>query len=125
MAHGFDYLKKFFENEGFKYDLKDNVFCTFKIQGVPYIAFNNDAPFLQIIISLSNSEGLSREKLLELCNKMNRDKFVTKFTVNDEGDRIWASYEFVPTEQTTAEDFMVIFKMLDVNTDEFLELMKE
>lgn len=117
---GYDYLINFFKEEGFRYEEKGNI-LSFKIQGVNYLAFKNEnSPFLQISIGC-NTEGQSRSKQLEICNSMNQDKFVLKFTVNSDSDRVICSYEFEPNASTTADDFMAAFMMLDKGTDEFFE----
>lgn len=46
---GFEYLKKFFQSENFRYEEEEGI-LSFKIQGVNYFAFTNDSPFLQIVI---------------------------------------------------------------------------
>lgn len=117
---GYDYLIKFFKEEGFRYEDNGSV-LSFKIQGVNYLAFKNDnTPFLQILIGC-NTDGQSRSKQLEICNSMNQDKFVLKFTVNSDSNRVICSYEFEPNASTTSEDFMAAFAILDKGTDEFFE----
>lgn len=117
---GYNYLIKFFENEGFRYEDKGHI-LVFKVQGVNYVAFKNEnTHFLQITIGC-NTEGQSRSKLLEICNSMNREKFVVKFTVASDSNRIMCSYEFEPNASTTSDDFMAAFQMLDKGSDELLE----
>ena len=51
------------------------------------------------------------------------DKFVVKFTVHD--DTIWCSYEFKPSDETTNDEFALIFTLLDKGSDElYVELNK-
>lgn len=120
---GYDYLKKFFKEENFHY-MEEDAFISFKIEGVNYHAFKQDTPYLQIII-ICNTEGQSRSKILEVCNSMNQDKYVVKFTVTQDSDRVWCSYEFQPTENTASDDFMVIFRLLDKSSDEFFERLQK
>lgn len=116
---GYESLIKFFREEGFRYEEKESV-LSFKIQGVSYFAFKNDSPFLQIVL-ICNTENQSRNKLLEICNTLNQEKFVVKFTVTEDSDRVWCSYEFEPNSATTSDDFMAAFQILDKATDELFE----
>lgn len=119
---GFEYLVKFLKEEGFRYDENDSR-LSFKVQGNPFYAYKNDSRFLQIVLFL-DIEGQNRSKMLELCNSLNQDLFVIKFTVNKDSNRVWCSYEFEPNASTTSDDFMAAFRLLDKYTDEFLEKLK-
>lgn len=55
---GFEYLKKFFQSENFRYEEEEGI-LSFKIQGVNYFAFTNDSPFLQIVIVCNISNKYS------------------------------------------------------------------
>lgn len=83
---GFEYLINFFKEEGFRYENKDTL-LSFKIQGNNYFAFKNDGPFLQIVM-ICNTEGQGRSKLLEVCNSLNQDKFILKFTVTEDSNLV-------------------------------------
>ena len=91
---GFEHLKKFFQSENFRYEEEEGI-LSFKIQGVNYFAFTNDSPFLQIVI-VCNISNKDKTKILEICNELNSDKFVTKFILR--GERVWCSYEFNPSD---------------------------
>ena len=117
----FEYLKKFFQSENFRYEEEEGI-LSFKIQGVNYFAFTNDSPFLQIVI-VCNISNKDKTKILEICNELNSDKFVTKFILR--GERVWCSYEFNPSEHTSSDEFMAIFSILDKTSDEFLEKMSK
>ena len=108
---GFEYLKKFFQSENFRYEEEEGIF-----------AFTNDSPFLQIVI-VCNISNKDKTKILEICNELNSDKFVTKFILR--GERVWCSYEFNPSEHTSSDEFMAIFSILDKTSDEFLEKMSK
>lgn len=119
---GFDYLSEFLKEEGYRFKEEDH-WISFKINGVNFVAFKNDNnPFVQIVCMCSiKPENQNRMKLLELCNKMNQDKFVVKFTLSDDMSSIWASYEFEPNTATVPNDYMAAFNILDKSTDEFFE----
>lgn len=119
---GYEYLVKFFKEEGFMYKEEEELFA-FKIQGRNYIAFKNDAAFLQMVM-VCNTEGNTRSKLLDVSNTLNQNKFVLKFTVTDDAKTVWCSYEFEPNASTTSEDFMIAFGMMDKGTDELFEKLK-
>lgn len=119
MEKGYTYLTKFLENENFRYE-DNETFLKFKVQMVNYIAFKNDSPFLQIVI-MCGTQNADRNKLLELCNGMNSDKFVCKFTLTDDSERILCSYEFLPSEHTSETEWMTLFSILDKNSDELLD----
>ena len=108
---GFEYLKKFFQSENFRYEEEEGI-----------LAFTNDSPFLQIVI-VCNISNKDKTKILEICNELNSDKFVTKFILR--GERVWCSYEFNPSEHTSSDEFMAIFSILDKTSDEFLEKMSK
>lgn len=114
---GFDYLKKFLQEEGFRFT-DDDSFISFKFEGNTFLAFKNDSPYLQVL-QLLNVANQSRSKLLEVCNKMNDEKFVIKFTVHD--DRVWCSFESKPTDRTTADEFSLMMTLLDRASDDFFE----
>lgn len=117
---GFNFLKSFLRDEGFRIEEEDNHF-SFKFQGSTYIAFKNDSPYLQIVM-ICNTKNYSRARLLEVCNEMNSDKFVVKFTVVN--DNVWCSYEFKPTEHTTSDDFETAILLLDKASDEMFEKLR-
>lgn len=120
---GFEHLIEFFREEGFRFEEHDT-WISFKIEGNGFIAFKNDSPFLQIVMMI-NVEGRSRTELLETCNTLNQDKFITKFTVNEDSDSVWCSYEFEPTPTTKADDYMLAFRFIDKGTDEFIEKLNK
>ena len=115
-----DYLKNFLRNEGFRFEESES-FLNFKVQGNTYYAFKSDSPYLQIVIICNY--GCTRSRALEICNQLNSDKYITKCVVND--DRVWCSWEFLPTEHTTTDYFMTIFQLLDHVSDEFLAKSNE
>ena len=117
---GFNFLLKFLKDEGFKVNEEDNHF-SFKYQGSLYIAFKNDSPFLQIV-EICNTKSFTRSKLLEVCNEMNEDKFVVKFIVV--GENVWCSYEFIPTEHTSSDEFELALGFLDKASDEMFEKLR-
>lgn len=114
----------FLQSEGYRFEEREtNV--RFKIQGVTYIGFrNSDNAFLQIVL-MCNTEGQDRIKLLEACNALNSKKFVVKFTVTEDSEGVWASYEFEPNDSTTPADFDSAFSMLDRGTDELFQMLRE
>ena len=117
---GFKYLLNFLKNEGFKVNEEDGHF-SFKYQGSVYIAFKNDSPYLQIVM-ICNTKSFMRNRLLDVCNEMNKDKFVIKFVVMDEN--VWCSYEFRPTEQTTSDEFETTLLLLDKASNEMFEKLR-
>ena len=114
---GFDYFKKFLQDEGFRFNNEES-FISFKFQGTSFVAFKNDSSFLQIVL-ICNAKGKSRSSLLEICNKMNDDRFVVKFVAQE--DSVWCSYEFEPSEHTTSDDFSMALTLLDKSSDELLK----
>ena len=121
---GYQYLEKFFIEDGYRYKDEGNYFA-FKVEGVNYIAFkNDDNPNLQITV-ICNAEGHERGKLLSVCNQMNQNKFVLKYCLNDNGDAVWVNYEFEPNELTTPDDFRKIFYVLDKGSDDFFDCLNK
>ena len=118
---GYEYLLRFLHEEGFRKNDEENFF-SFKFEGNTYLVYKNDSPYLQVLLLL-RANGYDRTKMLEACNKLNDDKFVVKFTVHD--DTIWCSYEFKPSNETTNDEFALIFTLLDKGSDElYAELNK-
>ena len=121
--YAYEYLKDFFRRENFTYDDNDN-FYSFRYQGTSFVAFKNDGPYLQIVV-ICNTKGFDRSKLLEVCNAMNESKFVTKCTVNSNGECVWVSYEFYPDEHTGSDFFLGVLRILDVTSDEMFKKLNE
>ena len=113
---GFDYLKNFLQEEGFHFQDEEG-YISFKFEMTTFIAFKNDSPYVQIVV-VCNAEGYDRTKVLDVCNRMNQEKFVLKFVV--QGETVWCSYEFMPSEHTTASDFGMFLSLLNRASDELL-----
>lgn len=118
--YGFEYLKKFLQEEGFRINKEENFF-TFKFQGKTYIVFENKGPYLQIV-TICDTSRYSLSNLLEICNKLNSEKFILKFIVNR--NDVWCSYEFMPTVKTTVGEFESILEFLGRSIDEVFEKLK-
>lgn len=116
---GYEYLEKFLHEEGFRIN-EESSFFSFKYQGKNYVAFKNESPYLQLVMMCDTSQH-PKSKLLEVCNKLNSDKFVVKFIVN--GDDVWCSYEFIPTQKTSGEDFDTILMLLDNSLAELFKAL--
>lgn len=99
---GYHYLLNYLQNEGFTFN-EDNDQISFKYQRFVFSAFKNELQFLQIVAPCITS-NVSRDKLLDICNELNDEFFIIKFSMIRE-DCCWCSYEFIPTEQTSNEDF--------------------
>lgn len=115
-----DYLKNFLRNEGFRFEETEG-HINFKVQGNTYFAFKSDSPYLQIMIMCNYP--CSKAKALEICNELNGDQYITKCVVVE--DRVWCSWEFLPTEHTTTDYFMTIFHLLDLVSDKFIAKANE
>lgn len=120
--HAYEYLKKFFDRNNFRYEEHDNLFA-FMVNNVNYLAFKNEGPFLQVVI-LCDTAGVLREKLLEASNRVNMSKFVVKITINDDSQGAWCSYEFCPDANTPDDLFMSIFTVLDDASEEFFRHLR-
>lgn len=118
---GFNYLLNYLNEEGFKVEEEEQHF-SFKYQGSLFVAFKNDSIFLQIVL-ICNVKGVDANKLLEVCNEMNRDRFVCKFIVMD--DKVWCSYEFIPSEHTPSDEFKAALTFLDKGADELFERLRQ
>lgn len=112
----FDYLKKFLEEEGYKYEIEGKTIA-FKFQGCYFLAMDNNDTFLQIIISVDLG-SVPRNDVMEVCNQLNYEYNAIKFIVWEK--YIWVSYEFEPTQYTTHEQFESILTMLDTASDELI-----
>lgn len=110
----------FLRSEGFKFNEEEGLF-SFKFQGTTFISFKNDSPYLQIIL-ICNTKNVSKERVMEACNEMNADKFVLKLVARDE--TVWCSYEFMPSEHTSSDDFSLILTILDKGSDELFEKLR-
>lgn len=117
---GYNYLKNFLQEEGFRMNEEDGHF-SFKFQGSTYVAFKNESTYLQIVL-ICNTGDIDRSHLLEVCNSMNRDRFVVKFVAMQ--STVWCSYEFKPSNETSSDDFENIFLLLDKASDEMFEKLR-
>ena len=120
--YGFEYLKKFLREEGFRVNEKEGSF-SFKYNRMIYSVPKEENKYL-VINMICSVNNVDRGKLLEVCNSLNRDKFVLKFTV-DSDDDVWCGYEFIPSERTTPDDFEDVFQSLDMATDEMFARLKK
>ena len=116
----FDYLKNFLRNEGFRFEETENL-ITFKVQSINYLAFKNDSSYLQIA-TIWDYE-CDRHKALEICNELNNDIYIVKCVIVN--DSLWFSWEFLPTEQTTSDNFMSIFNILERTVRQFFAKSNE
>jgi len=120
---GLDYLKKFLNDEGYKYTDTEN-HIGFKYQGTKFAAFrNSDSPFLQVCIIFYDVNDENRYRVLRACNRMNTDKFAIKFTADN--DSVWCNYEFKPNDNTTAEEFNDILTYMQKCFTEFYNVIDE
>lgn len=113
---GYEYLKNFLKEEGFRFNEEDSFF-SFKFEGNSYFATKIDSSFLSII-QICNTDGHGRNELLEKCNELNDDYMVVKFTVQEKS--VFCKYQFEPSEHTTSEDFIMCLQIIDKATDDFL-----
>lgn len=118
--YGYEYLKNFLEEEGYKIKDEEENHFSFKYQGTLYVAFKNDLPFLQIVI-MCEASRYDSEKLMRVCNMMNGNKFVIKFVYVPPS--VWVSYEFAPNYTTTNEDFQRILDVLNRSSDELFDAL--
>ena len=118
---GFDYFKRFLQDEGFRPKEEDG-FASFKFEGTSYFLVKNESAFVQVVV-VCNTEKYDRIKVLEVCNKLNADKFVTKFVVNDK--TVWCSYEFSPSEHTSTDEYSMILSLLEKNSDELFQRLDQ
>ena len=112
--YGFEYLKKFLQEEGYKIREEEDGHFSFKYQGTVYIAFKNESPYLQVIV-ICNTENVGTDELLRACNEVNKERYVVKCMAMDKS--AWVSYECRPNESTTSEDFEGILGQLDNDSD--------
>ena len=115
-----DYLKNFLRNEGFRFEETENL-ISFKVQGNNYLAFKNKSSYLQITTIWGYE--CDRHKALEICNELNNDRYIVKCVIVN--DSLWCSWEFLPTEQTTSDNFMSIFNLLESTVRQFFEKSNE
>ena len=114
---GYEYLKRFLNEEGFRYDEEGDI-LSFKFEGNRFFVVKKDNPYLSIL-QVCNAEGHSRIELLEKCNDLNDNYFIIKFTVQD--SKVWCTYEFKPSENTSTEDFVMALTLLDKASDDLLQ----
>lgn len=116
---GFEYVERFLQNEGFRFSKEDN-YISFKFEGTTYVTFKNDSNYVEIML-ICDTDDIDRLTLLETCNGLNQEKFALKFSVQD--NTVWCSYEFIPSEQTSNDDFCAILTMLWKASDELFALL--
>jgi hypothetical protein len=82
---------KFLEDGGFRYkEIRENI-C-FKYQMVNYVFMHNSGEeLLQIVLIFYDVTDENRQAVLECANKLNQEKAMAKFTVDD--DSVWINCE--------------------------------
>lgn len=120
--HGYEYLKKFLSEEGYRITDENERHFIFKYQGTSVFAFKNESPYLQIVV-MCNTSKYSRSKILEVCNEINFDKFIVKCMAGEQA--AWVSYEFRPDQHTTNEEFDHIIRVLDNTSDLLFEKLSK
>ena len=113
---GFDYLKNFLQEEGFRFQ-DEGGYISFKFKGITFVAFKSDSPYLKITV-LCKALDYDKSKLLDVCNQMNMKMYVMKFVVGDRA--VWCNFEFIPSEHTTKDDFVISLELLDEASNELL-----
>lgn len=120
--YGYEYFKKFLDEENFRYEDDDNMIIV-KYQGVTYVAWKNETVYLQLTESFFDVDSSNYDKCLRVANELNKERFVLKITVLD--DSIWCNFEFMPNESYTSSDYIQIMHVMDNNADRFIERMQK
>lgn len=120
--YGFEYLKKFLREEGYKIREEEDGHFTFKYQGTIFVVFKSNSPYLQVVV-MCKADAYSRLSILNVCNQINSEKYVVKCIAMD--DSAWISYEFRPNDYTTNDDFDHILSELDRDSDLFFQKISE
>lgn len=121
---GYERFKDYLQRNGFPIVDEDDHSICFKFQGTSFFAWKHNSSYLQLVCILNTSE-IDRDTLLETCNKMNENLFVTKFVVLGEKDfRVWCYYEFLPDDNTTDEMYFNAIQAVDRHSDQFFKELK-
>lgn len=118
---GYLYLIDFLKNQKYDFSEVDENIIVFTINDTRYIALKQyNTPKLSISV-ITFVEGIPRRELLEICNSLNDEKMVTKFSISNDSRLMECTYEFVPNESTSTSDFLNILSHLKQCSAEFLE----
>lgn len=120
--YGYEYFKKFLDEENFRYEENEKMIIV-KYQGVIYVAWKNEAVYLQLTMSFFDVDSSNYDKCLRVANELNKERFVLKTTVLD--DSVWCNFEFIPNEAYTSSDYIEIMHVMDNNADSFVERMQK
>jgi len=107
-----DLVRNFLQQEGYKFEETTNVFH-FKAQGLHLVceAADRDPMFIRIvapvIYSLSDDSSISREQVLDACNRLVEKIKILKAYLDEDGDVMLAVELFV------SEDTQDITNILD------------
>lgn len=120
--NGYEYLKNFLREEGYKIQTENDSWLTFKYQGTTVFGFKNASPYLQLVV-MCNTQDIPRSKVLDVCNTINDDKFVVKCIAREDG--AWVCYEFEPSDRTSSQKFEDILGYLDSVSDMLLSKLSD
>ena len=104
-------MKRFLEEEGFKYEWEDG-FCCFKNQGqYVNVVFDNDMKNLLSFAIRYEGGALPRSVLLDICNEFNRRTVLKHYLIYD--DSVVVRYdEFLTSIEVSNEAVMENLELL-------------
>lgn len=120
--YGYEYFKNFLNEEGYKIKEEEDRHFSFKFQGTIYVAFKNEGPYLQVVV-MCNTAEYDHDTLLEVCNRLNTERFVIKFMPLEQST--WVSYESCPNYATPTEEFQSMLEELNVASDLLFQRLNE
>lgn len=111
-------------NEGYCPEFIADKLLRFKVRGMNCFLPDNfgDTDFLKIDLGLSAGSAVSRDRLLEIANKINSDRKVVKMSIDDDND-VLLSAEILLDQSPEPKD--VLPRLIDMLSEAALLVIQE
>lgn len=121
--HGYEKFRDYLLDEGYRIIDDNDTFFVFRSEGTPFIVFKHPSSNVQMVLALGARKDVDRNRLLQLCNEMNDDKFIIKFVLQNE--HVLCSVEFLVGDEVDHDFVEMMLPLLDHVSDEFMAKMSE
>jgi len=121
--HGYEKFRDYLLDEGYRIIDENDTFFVFRSEGETFFVFKHPSSNVQVTQALGARKDVDRNKLLQLCNEMNDDKFIIKFVLQD--DYVLCSAEFLVGDKVDHDFVEMMLPLLDHVSDEFMVKMSE
>ena len=121
--HGYEKFRDYLLDEGYRIIDENDTFFVFRSEGETFFVFKHPSSNVQVTQALGARKDVDRNRLLQLCNQMNDDKFIIKFVLQNE--HVLCSVEFLVGDEVDHDFVEMMLPLLDHVSDEFMVKMSE